>query len=314
MSNQTPEIRHIYAHPFMDSGRWEGFEHRPGDVFICTSYKAGTTWMQMICAQLILQTPQLSQSLTSLSPWLEMRLNRHDEVLATFARQKHRRFIKTHTPLDGIPYWEDATYIYCGRDPRDVFMSLTNHLANNDMEQVLSLAAERGVEFGEPPPIPDDLNELFRMWLTVPMFDWEEDGFPYWSHFSHGRTFWDFRALPNIHFFHYADLKEDLAGEMHRLAGLLDIEVDDALWPELIEAAGFESMKRNADLLAPESDNGAWLSNAQFFHKGTSGQWTEALSEENLALYEAVKLDRMGPGLTEWMEQGSHLLADPKSM
>ncbi len=234
MINRKPEIRHVYAHPFMDSSRWQGFDHRAGDVLICTSYKAGTTWMQMICAQLILQTPQLSQSLTSLSPWLEMRLNLAHEIKAIFAAQTHRRFIKTHTALDGIPFWDDVTYLYCGRDPRDVFMSLVNHLANNDMEQVLKLAAERDVVFDEPPPIPKDINELFHMWLTVPTFEWEKDGFPYWSHFNHAKTFWDFRHLPNLHFFHYSDLKADLSGQMRRIAELLNIEVDEALWPQLI--------------------------------------------------------------------------------
>jgi len=305
MTNPRPEMRHVYAHPFMDSGRWEHFEHRAGDVFICTSYKAGTTWVQMICALLILQQPKLPQSLSSISPWLEMRINPLDEVLATFAAQTHRRFIKTHTPLDGIPYWDDATYLYCGRDPRDVFMSLVNHLANSDVEHLMKLTAERGVEFEEPPPMPEDPNELFRMWLTVPMFDWEQDGFPYWSHFSHGRTYWEFRELPNIHLLHYADLKADLGGQMRRIAELLQIDVPEALWEDLIEAATFESMKRNADQLAPEVDNGAWHSNAQFFHKGTSGQWADVLSKESLDLYDKVKVARMGPELTEWMEQGS---------
>jgi aryl sulfotransferase len=259
--------------------------------------------MQMICAQLILQQPKLEQPLTSLSPWLEMRINPLDEVLATFAAQTHRRFIKTHTPLDGIPYWEDATYLYCGRDPRDVFMSLKNHLDNSDVEHLVKLTAERGVAFEEPPPLPEDTNELFRMWLTVPMFDWEEDGFPYWSHFSHGRSYWEFRELPNLHLFHYAKLKSDLGGEMRRLAGLLEIDVAEERWAALIEAATFESMKRNADQLAPEVNNGAWLSNSQFFHKGTSGQWTDVLSKENLDLYDKIKVERMGPELTEWMEQ-----------
>ena len=312
MSDRKPEIRHVYAHPFMDSSRWEGFEHRAGDVLICTSYKAGTTWMQMICAQLILQTPKLSESLTTLSPWLEMRLNLPEDVKGTFAAQSHRRFIKTHTALDGIPYWDDVTYLYCGRDPRDVFMSLSNHLANSDMDQIMKVAAERNVEMGDPPPIPEDLNELFHMWLTEPMFDWEEDGFPYWSHFNHGKSFWEFRHLPNIHFLHYSDLKADLPGQMRRIAGLLDIEVDETIWPELVEAATFDSMKSNADMLAPEVNNGAWLNNSQFFHKGTSGQWSDALSAENLALYDEVKVERMGADLTEWMEQGSAIWGDPK--
>jgi aryl sulfotransferase len=305
MTDPRPEIRRVYANPLMDSARWENFEHRAGDVFICTSYKAGTTWMQMICALLILQQPKLEQSLTSLSPWLEMRLNPLDEVLATFAAQTHRRFIKSHTPLDGMPYWDDATYLYCGRDPRDVFMSLLNHLTNSDTDQLVHIAGERGVDFEEPPQMPEDPNESFRKWLTTPMFDWEEDGFPYWSHFSHGRSFWEFRELPNIHLLHYADLKADLGGQMRRIAELLELEVPEERWPALIEAATFESMKRHADQLAPEVDNGAWRNNTQFFHKGTSGQWADVLSRDNLDFYDKVKVDRMGPELTVWMEQGS---------
>jgi hypothetical protein len=36
---------------------------------------------------------------------------------------QHRRFLKSHLPLDGLPYRESAKYIYVGRDSRDIFMS-----------------------------------------------------------------------------------------------------------------------------------------------------------------------------------------------
>lgn len=41
-----------------DSARWAGFDPRPDDI-ISTPPKCGTTWTQMICALLILQTPEL---------------------------------------------------------------------------------------------------------------------------------------------------------------------------------------------------------------------------------------------------------------
>lgn len=37
-----------YRHAIFDSRRWEEIEHRPGDIVISTSMKAGTTWMQGI--------------------------------------------------------------------------------------------------------------------------------------------------------------------------------------------------------------------------------------------------------------------------
>ncbi len=53
MSARRPKLLHIYSSPIMNSARWEGFDPRPDDILVCTSYKAGTTWMQMICALLV---------------------------------------------------------------------------------------------------------------------------------------------------------------------------------------------------------------------------------------------------------------------
>ena len=44
-----------YEATVYDSSRWDGFELRPRDIIISTPPKCGTTWMQMICALLVLQ-------------------------------------------------------------------------------------------------------------------------------------------------------------------------------------------------------------------------------------------------------------------
>ena len=36
-----------------DNRRWEHFVHRPGDIFVCTPPKCGTTWTQTIVASLL---------------------------------------------------------------------------------------------------------------------------------------------------------------------------------------------------------------------------------------------------------------------
>jgi aryl sulfotransferase len=116
-----------YQSPVEDSGRWLGFRFRPGDIVISTRRKTGTTWIQMICALLIFQDPDLPDSLWNLSPWLDNRAEPHDAVYAQLAEQRHRRFIKTHTPLDGLPLHPDVTYIVTGRHPVDAFVSLCHH-------------------------------------------------------------------------------------------------------------------------------------------------------------------------------------------
>ena len=49
-----------------------------------------------------------------------------DDVVAALDAQQHRRFIKTHTPLDGLELDERVTYLVVGRDPRDAAVSMLN--------------------------------------------------------------------------------------------------------------------------------------------------------------------------------------------
>ena len=109
-----------YTSPDEDSGRWDGFPFRDGDIVISTRSKSGTTWVQMICALLIFRTPDLPVPLSHLSPWLDWLIQPRDEVIARLEAQQHRRFIKTHTPLDGIPLDDRATYIVVARHPLDM--------------------------------------------------------------------------------------------------------------------------------------------------------------------------------------------------
>jgi aryl sulfotransferase len=307
----TPTIEHHYQNVVMDSARWARFSPRHDDVVVCTSYKAGTTWTQMICALII--HGELPAPLAELSPWLDMRVQAIDDIVALLERQAHRRVIKTHTGLDGLPYNDQITYMVCGRDPRDVFMSLQNHMANADPMQFAKLLTEQGVAFEPPPALPDDINDRFRLWITTPTFPWESDGLPYWSHFRHAETFWKHRDLPNIHFLHYEDLVADLEGQMKRVAAVLGVEVAPSRWPALVKAATFAEMKSNADRTAPDAHNALWLSNSQFFNKGRSGQWRGVLNDASLKLYDEVTRARYDPRMLDWLERGALVAGDPKA-
>src|SRR3954466_2913061 len=126
-----------YEGVVFDSSRWEGFELRPGDIIISTPPKCGTTWTQMICALLVLQEPELPLPLDTLSPWIDMVTRPRTAVFAALAARAPRRFIKTHTPLDGIPNDPTVTYICVGRDPRDVALSIDRHTDNTDVDPFL---------------------------------------------------------------------------------------------------------------------------------------------------------------------------------
>src|SRR5438477_2832130 len=93
-----------YRSVLVDSLRWDGFEFRDDDIVISTPSKCGTTWMQMQCALLVFQATTMPAPLTRLSPWIDVQTETVDSVFAALAAQTHRRFIKTHTPYDGIPH------------------------------------------------------------------------------------------------------------------------------------------------------------------------------------------------------------------
>jgi aryl sulfotransferase len=220
-----------------------------------------------------------------------------------YVAQSHRRFIKTHTPLDGLPWFPEATYLCVARDPRDIFKSLLNHLGNFNPEAQALFAHEMRESEDEEPEAPDDPNEFFRNWLTTGSFEWESDGAPFWSVFRHGATFWVHRDAPNIYMFHYSNLKADLEGQMRGTAAALGIEVAEDKWPELVEAARFESMKKNADRMAPDTNFKMWKDNTRFFNKGTSGQWEGVLSADSLALLDEVK-GKYPAEYVEWLFRG----------
>jgi aryl sulfotransferase len=107
-----------------DSARWLAFEHRPGDIVISARSKHGTTWMQIICALQIFQSAALPAPLADLSPWPDWLVLPLDELLRELQGQRHRRFLKTHTPLDGLPLDRRVRYIVVARHPLDAAVSM----------------------------------------------------------------------------------------------------------------------------------------------------------------------------------------------
>lgn len=308
-----PQRLHAYHTPVYDTDRWEGFTHRAGDILVCTPPKCGTTWSQMICALLVHQTPDLPQPLTRLSRWIERVTQPIEEVEAELGAQPWRRVLKTHTPLDGLPYFADVAYVYCGRDPRDAFLSMLDHFDNLSAESLADAQRRLGLPAGSGLPFPTDPNALFPIWLTVPEQPWIEDGAPFGSNSYFARSYWTYRRLPNIHFMHYADLTSDLDGEMRRLSAFLGVPVDEAVWPRLVEAATFASMKAAADGAAPGAHLGEWRSNDDFFRRARLGEWRQVLSRENLALYDKLYGERLEPALKGWLE-GGRRAGDPSTV
>ena len=279
MTKPLPTIRHIYQNHTLDSTRWEHYSPRPDDIIIATPYKSGTTWMQIIVMHLIFHDLQL-RPFRELSPWLDVRWREPvTNLLQNLEEQNHRRFIKTHLPLDGLPYFEKVKYIVVGRDARDVFMSLWHFY--------------RG--FGD-----NFYERVNRDWPGKPFplgatWEWESEGYPFWSNLRHVQTWWNFKHLPNILFVHFNDLLGDLETEIQRVADFLEINVAPDLRSNIAEVVTFKQVKQNAEQLGKKK---------KFFHKGTNGRWRTVLSDDELQLYQAAVARELSPDCALWLENG----------
>lgn len=301
---ELPQVEHIYQNHHLDTTRWNWFTPRDDDIVIATSYKAGTTLTQTIVGNMLFPDGNLPGPASFISPWLDMRILPLEMALGQLEAQTHRRYIKTHLPLDGLPYHKNVKYICVSRDPRDVFMSFLHHWEIHTDEFYALMNGTPG-RVGAPfPRFVDDTKATWRDWITKGGFDWESDGYPMWSHLGYALTFWKFRHLPNIMMLHYADLLADLDGEMRRIAAYLDIEVPDDLWPDMVKRCTFSEVKKDPGKVVGENISFAFKGGGDnFINKGTNGRWVDVLDDEDLALYDQA-MAKLPRDYAAWLQNG----------
>lgn len=306
-----PKIeRRSWSH---DSRRWAHYKPRPDDIVIATSAKCGTTWTQQIVSLLVFQSPD-PRPLHQLSPWIDHRIRPVEEVIAGIEAQDHRRFIKSHLPFDAMPIYDEVHYIHTARDGRDAFMSWHNH-SRNYSQMVLAAFDNAGMTdetIGAPlPRAPESPAEFFDTWVMQGPETDKRNDFSCSRYFDLEKSYWRERARPNLLLVHYNDLKADLEGEMRRIAGYLDIEIPENKWPALVEAARFETMKKNGAQILPQAGMAWDKGYERFLFKGSNERWRGVLSEEQLARYEARVKAELEPGLADWLANGRLKAGEP---
>jgi len=291
----TVKTRELHNHHF-DSTIWNDFLYRDDDIVISTYAKSGTTWMQQIVSQLLFQG-EAGLEVAEMSPWMDLRIPPKEVKLLAIEEQAHRRFIKTHLPLDAMVFSEKAKYIYIGRDGRDVLWSLYNHHSNANEAWYDALNQTPG-RVGPPiePPCTS-VTEYFDEWLA-------KDGYPFWSLWDNVRTWWAAGNLANVHVVHFANLKADMPGEIRRIAEFLAIPLDQSKWEKILLHCNFDYMKANAAKSVPLG-GAFWEGGAEtFIHKGTNGRWREILSAEQTRRYEKRAMTELGAECAHWLASG----------
>lgn len=310
---KLPERDRVYQNHHLDSTRWDVVVPRDDDVVISTSYKSGTTWTQQIVLHLFYPDMPEVPSHREASPWPDARFMgiSKEDLAKTCAGFERRRVLKSHLPLDGLPYWPQAKYLIVGRDPRDVFMSFFNHYSNYT-DLAMKMLNETPGRVGPPlPRCPEDPRALWQDWISRGWFEWESEGYPFWSNLHHTQTYWDYRHLPNFLFLHYDEMLEDLDREVGRIAGFLDIEVTPENRNRVVESTTFASAKRRAADEEAKSKTGNPFfrgGSDSFFFKGSNGRWRDVLNDRDLVLYEDAKARVLSPDCAHWLENGGEVV------
>ena len=252
--------------------------------------------MQQIIGQLLFDgDPDIE--VAEMSPWLDLRVPPKEVKLPLVESQTHRRFLKTHLPVDALKFSTQAKYLYIGRDGRDVVWSMYNHHSNANGLWYEALNDTPG-RVGPPiEPPPDDIKRYWQDWLT-------QNGHPFWPFWENVRSWWGIRHLPNVRFVHFSNLKRDMPGEIRRIASFLEIPINEARWDAIVEHCSFDWMKKNAARSVPLG-GAFWDAGAEvFIHKGVNGRWMDTLTADDPAAYEARAQAELGAECARWLATG----------
>ena len=226
----------------------------PGDVFVASYPKCGTTWVQYIVYLLENDARPLAagRRLDEVFPHLE-------EVGEAAVRAlPEPRLIKTHLPFARTPFSAAAKYVYVARNPFDCAVSFYHHtrgfprhydFADGSWETFFECFLRGEVDFGD--------------------------------YFDHLLSWWPHRTEPNVVFITYERMLDAPADAVLAIAKLLggpaaELARSPERLDDVVRASSFDHMRR---------DQGRWSSARPadmpaFVRKGVAGDWENQFSPE----------------------------------
>uniref|UniRef100_A0A131XYD4 Putative sulfotransferase n=1 Tax=Ixodes ricinus TaxID=34613 RepID=A0A131XYD4_IXORI len=275
-----------------------GYKPVPGDVFIVSYPKCGTTWMQHIVYNIFngRSPPSNAMDAFRVMPFLEL------QGAESIAEMPRPGAIKTHMPFRFQPFSKDAKYFYITRNPYDCCVSFFYH--TKGMPEY---------NFTE-----GTFDEFFEMFI--------EGKADFGDYFDHLLSWYEHRHDPNVFFLTYEDLKKDTAAWVLKIADFLGEEYgrrlrdDQGALDQVMKKTQVGSMKKNVNEglesfidqinAIPEDKRPRWLQltmeamgeealnkpmMSDFVRKGVVGDWRSHFSAEQVRrLKERIALKTRG--------------------
>jgi hypothetical protein len=244
----------------------------PGDVFVASYPKCGTTWTQYIVYLLLNDARPLTaaQSINDVFPHLE-------EVGQDAVRSlPEPRLIKTHLPFARTPWSSEAKYIYVARNPFDCAVSFYHH----------TRGFVRHYDFAE-----GTWDAFFECFLAG-----EVD---FGDYFDNLLSWWPHRSDRNLLFLTFERMLESpvaavLAIAAHLGGRAVRVAADARALQSVVRASSFEEMRRDQRRWSSERPNDM----PAFVRKGVVGDGANYFNAEQTARLVAKFRDRTaGAGL-----------------
>jgi hypothetical protein len=245
------------------------YRAQPGDVFVATYPKCGTTWVQYIVYLLLHGGEPLvaGRSLGDVFPHLE-EVGREE-----IAARPPPRLIKTHLPFERTPWHEEARYVFVVRNPFDCAVSFYHH----------TRGFVRHYDFAE-----GTWETFFECFLAG-----EVD---FGDYFDHLLSWWPHRAARNVLFLTYEALSAEPQAGIRRVGEFLGGRAATLV----ADAAALERVVRQSSFEGMRADQDRWSSRRPanmpaFVRKGVVGDWAAQFSPEQ-ARRLAAKLEARTAG------------------
>jgi hypothetical protein len=253
------------------------YEPTGHDVFVCSYFKAGTTWGLQIAVQIAHRGSAEFTSINELVPWpdsprpLARFVIPLDDESPLQQSPTGLRVIKTHYDFDQVPFATEARYIAITRDPKDVCVSGYHFV--------------RSLAFG---PLMPSVDNWVRFFLS-PKFSEGN-----WA--RHLSSYWAVRDRPNVLFLTYEEMKSDVAGTVRRIADFMGVTLSTEEMAEVTRRSGFEYMKQAASKFDP-GQMVPWGGSEFMVRRGERGSSSELLTRAQQELIDETcrsELKRLG--------------------
>ncbi|HEX4025533.1 MAG TPA: sulfotransferase domain-containing protein [Steroidobacteraceae bacterium] len=277
------------------TGRWPGAlarlmnramgsfgDYQPGahDVLVCSYFKSGTNWTMQIAVQIAHLGQASFEHIHDLVAWPETRSRFGMSIAVPITDEAPwrnaptgLRVIKTHLPMDKVPYTAAARYICVVRDPKDVFVS-SFHFVRSSMLGPLMPSKARWLENFLSP------NTISGSWA------------------AHLHSYWQIRQRDNVLFLTYEEMKRDLPATVRRIARLMNVTLTAQQFDAVVQQSSFSHMKQiGLKFDMSRVATGGRRAGGAMIRRGESGSAGELLSidqQRRIDDYWCAQLERLG--------------------